>query len=367
MADKKIIIGTSVSWKRVISFIVITYVLTLLVCGYVYVQGKKLDPEKPAIKLFTDIIQMDKEAVAHFLETHPELDLKELPKTVPGPKGVIELQSLEEQVAVYVSQKYLPIRAFGIIMIFPALVAIILRLVFADGFRNSGFRFGKAKNYFIMLGIIVAFVVLSIALNALVWGKSPDWRLQAMGMREMQLLGNTVSPFVFWLFQFLIVGMVANLTFPIIMMFGEEYGWRSYLLQNLLPLGFWKANLITGSVWGLWHAPVILMGYNYGYNNVIGVFMFIVVCILLGTFFNYMYIRGNSVILVSAAHGWFNGMVPSAVMLTAFMGKETLLAPLGLVGIAIMLVFLLIGYKITNGYDISDDIKVKEKSEPGNR
>lgn len=359
--NKKVIVGETVSWKRVILFICITYLLTLLVCGYVYREGKKLDPKLPAIKLFTDIIQMDKKAVAHFLETHPEVNTEDLPKSVPGPKGQIELKSLEERVAVYVSQKYLPIRAFGLIMIFPALVAIILRLAFADGFRNSGFRFGKAKNYFIMLGIIFAFVVLSILLNAIIWGKSPDWRLKTVGMQDLQLLGNSVSPFVFWLFQFLIVGMVANLTFPIIMMFGEEYGWRSYLLQNLLPLGFWKANLITGSVWGLWHAPVILMGYNYGYYNVIGVFMFVVVCILLGTFFNYMYIRGNSVILVSAAHGWFNGMVPSVVMLTAFMGKETLLAPLGALGIALMLIFFLVGYKVTKGYDIGEYIEIREE------
>ncbi|MDD3095792.1 MAG: CPBP family intramembrane glutamic endopeptidase [Candidatus Neomarinimicrobiota bacterium] len=360
MTAKKLIVGKSVSWKRVILYVGITYVLTLLLCGYVYFEGKKLDPDRPAIKLFTDIIMMDKAAVAHFLETHPEVNTEGLPKSVPGPKGQVELQSLEEQVAVYVSQKYLPIRAFGIIMIFPALVAVILRLILADGFRNSGFRFGKGKNYLIMLSVIVLFSFLSILLNVLISGKSPDWYLKGMGMRELQLLGNTVSPFIFWLFQFLIVGLVANITFPIIMMFGEEYGWRSYLLQNLLPLGFWKANLITGTVWGLWHAPVILMGYNYGYYNVIGVFMFIAVCILLGTFFNYMYIRGNSVILVSAAHGWFNGLVPSVVMLTAFMGKETLLAPLGALGIALMLVFSIIGYKLTNGYDIRKYIEIRE-------
>ena len=46
--------------------------------------------------------------------------------------------------------------------------------------------------------------------------------------------------------------------------FGEEFGWRGYLQPKLMPLGIRKAILLTGFIWGLWHAPVILMGYNYG-------------------------------------------------------------------------------------------------------
>jgi membrane protease YdiL (CAAX protease family) len=359
MSDKKLRIDQKVSWKRVIWFVGLTYLISFLLCGFVYQQGKKLDPERPAIKQFSDIVQMKSEAVERYLEVHPDVTEKDLPTVVPSGSTVIELKSLEERVAVYVSQKHMPIQAFGIMMIFPALIAIILRLVFADGFRNSGFRFGKAKNYFVALGFIVGFIVLSIVLNVLIFKGRPDWQLENMGMHALTLLGKPVSTAVFWTFQFFVIGLIANLTFPIIMMFGEEYGWRSYLLQHLLPLGFWKANIITGAIWGLWHAPVILMGYNYGYYNVIGVLLFVLVCILLGTFFNYMYVRGNSVILVSVMHGWFNGMVPSVVLLTGFMGKDILTAPLGLTGMAIMLVLVLIGYKITNGYDISDYVEVK--------
>src|SRR5512140_2090449 len=39
--------------------------------------------------------------------------------------------------------------------------------------------------------------------------------------------------------------------------FGEEYGWRGYLLPKLLPLGQWRALLVSGAIWGVWHAPVI--------------------------------------------------------------------------------------------------------------
>ena len=46
---------------------------------------------------------------------------------------------------------------------------------------------------------------------------------------------------------------------------GEEAGWRGYLLPKLLEfMKPWKAVLLTGVIWGLWHAPVIACGFNYG-------------------------------------------------------------------------------------------------------
>lgn len=360
-ANQKLIVGQKVSWKEVIWFVVLTYLVSFLLCGFVYKEGKKLDPELPAIKQFSDIVKQDPEAVARYLEIHPEVTEDELPTFVMGRNNApIDLKSLEEKVAVYVSQKHLGIQAFGIMMIFPALIAIVLRLAFAEGFKNSGFRFGKFKNYLYMLVFVVGFAAFSILVNVLIYGKAPDWQLQHMGANGLTLLGQPASAGLFWTFQFLIIGLVANLTFPIIMMLGEEYGWRPYLFQKLLPLGFWKANIITGVIWGLWHAPVILMGYNYGLFTGAGVLLFTLVTILMGTIFNYLYVRGNSVILTSVGHGWFNGLIPSVILLTGFMGKETIIAPIGLIGIGIMFVFVLLGAKLTNNYDIKPYIETPE-------
>ena len=41
--------------------------------------------------------------------------------------------------------------------------------------------------------------------------------------------------------------------------FGEEYGWRGWLADELRPLGPVVANLVTGVLWGLWHTPLILL------------------------------------------------------------------------------------------------------------
>jgi uncharacterized protein len=43
--------------------------------------------------------------------------------------------------------------------------------------------------------------------------------------------------------------------------FGEEWGWRGWLLPRLIGLDTWPALLLSGLVWGIWHAPLTLLGY----------------------------------------------------------------------------------------------------------
>jgi len=57
----------------------------------------------------------------------------------------------------------------------------------------------------------------------------------------------------------ILVGAVIN-TVPAL---GEEIGWRGWLVPRLQPLGTVPMVLVSGVIWGLWHAPLILLGYNY--------------------------------------------------------------------------------------------------------
>ena len=42
-------------------------------------------------------------------------------------------------------------------------------------------------------------------------------------------------------------------------------GWRGYLLQKLSKeYSVQKSIIISGIIWGIWHAPIIAMGHNYG-------------------------------------------------------------------------------------------------------
>lgn len=45
---------------------------------------------------------------------------------------------------------------------------------------------------------------------------------------------------------------------------GEEWGWRGWLQPHLVERwGIARGLVATGVIWGLWHAPLTLLGYNY--------------------------------------------------------------------------------------------------------
>src|SRR5207247_5450223 len=74
-----------------------------------------------------------------------------------------------------------------------------------------------------------------------------------------------------------------SISINIIFTFGEEFGWRGYLLPRLAPLGGVPAAMITGIIWGLWHTPLIVLdSYNYLGHPYLGVAMTVLFTVALG-------------------------------------------------------------------------------------
>ena len=97
----------------------------------------------------------------------------------------------------------------------------------------------------------------------------------------------------------------------------EELGWRGYLWSLWQRLGFWRVSLLTGLVWGVWHAPVIAAGFNYPGEPVFGPLMMIVFTLLLCPIIGHCREKAGSVFGASIFHGVLNAVAPISLLTIA--------------------------------------------------
>ena len=227
------------------------------------------------------------------------------------------------------------------VMWVPALGTVLtIKFVTKEGWSKTNLRFGTWRPY-------VAAALLVPAVFAVIYGVSwalglcePDWQLtqftsmvQAAGGEIPADFDSTQVLLVLFLVS-VIVGPTINGVFG----FGEEYGWRGYLLPKLMPLGRVRAYLLVGAVWGLWHAPLIMMGFNYPGYPLLGIVMMMAFTTTVGIYINEMSLRNRSSILAGSIHGAINGQV-YGIWRILFPTVNPLLGGVaGLVGIAVWLV-----------------------------
>jgi membrane protease YdiL (CAAX protease family) len=116
------------------------------------------------------------------------------------------------------------------------------------------------------------------------------------------------------------VQVLAGLTVAVLVnslfAFGEEFGWRGYLLPRLMDLlGPWRGLLLHGAIWGFWHAPLIyLISYNYPGHPLLGVPLFAVFGLLAGVLLGWLQLASRSVVAPTVAHASLNAVAGTPLL-----------------------------------------------------
>lgn len=161
-----------------------------------------------------------------------------------------------------------------------------------------------------------------------------DPNMTAVDQQLQQVAEQTGEPLPFSTPMIMVLQFVAALTFAIPInvpfMLGEEFGWRAYLQPKLMPLGPKTATVLVGILWGVWHAPILAMGHNYGLDYpgypITGILAMCWMCILLSIIWGWACVRAGSVWPAVIGHAVVNG---SAGIVLMFVQGEppTLLGP----------------------------------------
>ena len=234
---------------------------------------------------------------------------------------------------------------FAVAMWGPGIAAIVVTLfVEKKPFKSLRLNTLGPKRFYLWAWLLPAFLTVSTLLTSLLLRTAqfdPAITILRDALEKAPPGSNPPS-----LNLVLILQIVMSLTiFPLINLIfamGEELGWRGFLLPHLLPLGQWQAILISGAIWGFWHAPTtLLFGYNFPLHPILGMLLMSIGCTLLGSILSWLYLSTRSPWVAALAHGAVNA-APGLAIYFLKPGFDTALAGslLGLSGWIPMSLFL---------------------------
>jgi membrane protease YdiL (CAAX protease family) len=148
------------------------------------------------------------------------------------------------------------------------------------------------------------------------------------------LLPNTAIPALpSFIWAIIPIGFLINSLYATFILWGEEFGWRGYLQIRLFSENPLLAAVTTGIIWGIWHYPLNLRGYNFPEHPVLGLAVFPVSTVLLSIIFGWLRLRSGSVWPACLAHAATNAIGGSLTILLFLGGPDLLFTSyVGLLG-----------------------------------
>lgn len=155
---------------------------------------------------------------------------------------------------------------------------------------------------------------------------------------------STLPPAWLLLVIALVSGIVGGFSFNAIAALGEEVGWRGWWVSQRQGQNFWVNAVVIGAIWGLWHLPINMVGYNYpGADRVAACSMFVVYCICAGSLLLELRNRSHSIYPAAVAHSTINGLVGiCALFMDSSPTMWLVYSPTGVVGCVVLVVITLV-------------------------
>ncbi len=209
----------------------------------------------------------------------------------------------------------------------PAIAAFVVRKwVTREGFADAGLklRLRKGWPYYLstlLLPIIV--VPIAVALWAVVKTVQPDLSVLSL---------ESVLPM-------LVMALVMPLFY-----FGEEFGWRGYLQLRLAPGRPLVAAVLTGLIWGVWHYPMLLLGFLGSENKLaLGLLIYPINLAFISIFLGWLQARSRSVWPVCLAHA-VEDSITSGMLGLLMAGVPLILAwgGFGMAGFAVLSLLVIV-------------------------
>jgi membrane protease YdiL (CAAX protease family) len=191
-------------------------------------------------------------------------------------------------------------------LLIPSALGLILLVVLRlkggkNTFVDAGMAGGRLRIWFGFGLAVVAFYGLQTWLNyvfklgTLVDLKTAFPQIATANLPPAMLLLSLAI-------NFIILGPFEGL----IITFGEEYGWRGFLQTELVRLGRIRGVFVLGIIWGIWHWPVIWMGFNYPGQPLLGSIFMVAYCLILAYFLAYAVFKSKGVWTAAYLHALSN-------------------------------------------------------------
>ena len=232
----------------------------------------------------------------------------------------------------------------SIYMFFPMITALVLQAIDKEKFNHTGLVNFKIKWSWLVAWLLpVAMVLLCILVNGLLPGVSLQYSAEQLINQyhvpedQQEMVREQLMSFPGWVMLLVMIasGLMTGASVNALAAFGEEYGWRNYLVHALREKKIWSVSLFIGVVWGLWHFPLILQGHNYPNEPYWGVLLMVVFCVLLGVVELYFVLKTKSMIVAAIMHGTINAVAGTTIYFTLG-GNDFLNGMTGLAGFIVM-------------------------------